>query len=56
MYKSIYDLIANAIFETTSLTGYNDLVTTLLATFAIVFLFSLPFLVVFKVIKIIIGD
>lgn len=56
MYQSIYDLIANAIFETTTLTGYNDLVITLLSTFAVVFLFSLPFLVVLKVIKIIMGD
>lgn len=56
MYNSIYQLIANAIFESASLTGYQDLVVTLLSTFAIVFVFSLPFVVVLKVIKIILGD
>lgn len=53
MYHGLYELLANAIFETTSLSGYEDLVITLISTFGVVFLVSIPFIIVFKIIKII---
>lgn len=55
MYQDLYDLIASAVFETSSLTGYQDLVITLVSTFAVLFLISIPFIIVFKVINIILG-
>ena len=55
MYQGLYDLLANAIFETTSLTGYEDLVITLISTFGIVFLISIPFLIVYRTIILILG-
>lgn len=55
MYKSIYDLIISAFFEGATITGWIELVCTVLATAAIVFCFSVPFIVVIKVIKLICG-
>lgn len=55
MYQDLYNLIANAIFEASTLTGYQDLVITLVTTFAVLFLISIPFIIVFKVINIILG-
>lgn len=55
MYQALYELISNGIFDSTSLSGYQDLVTTLLATIGSVFIVSIPFLVVWKVIKLIVG-
>ena len=55
MYQTIYDLILNAIFQGSTVTGWIELVVTVLATSAVVFAFSVPFILVVKVIKIILG-
>lgn len=55
MFQPLYELIANGIFESTSLSGYQDMVVTLLATIGSVFIVSIPFIVVWKVIKLIVG-
>lgn len=55
MYQTIYDLIMSAFFHGVTVTGWIELVCTVLATSAIVFCFSVPFIVVIKVIKIICG-
>lgn len=51
MYNDIYNLIANTIFESSSLTGYQDLVCTFTSTIAVLFVLSIPFIVVYRVIK-----
>ena len=55
MYQSIYDLIMSAFFQGATVTGWIELVCTVLATAAIVFCFSVPFIIVIKVIKLICG-
>lgn len=55
MYQTIYDLIMSAFFQGVTVTGWIELVCTVLATAAIVFCFCVPFIVVFKVIKLICG-
>ncbi len=55
MYQTIYDLIMSAFFQGVTVTGWIELVCTVLSTAAIVFCFSVPFIVVIKVIKIICG-
>lgn len=55
MYKAIYDLIMSAFYQGVTVTGWIELCCTVLATAAIVFCFSVPFIVVIKVIKVICG-
>ena len=55
MYQSIYDLILKAFFSGATVSGWIELVVTVLSTAAIVFAFSVPFIVVIKVIKLICG-
>lgn len=55
MYQSIYNLIINAIFEGVVITGWIELVVTTLSTIACLFAFAVPFIVVWKVIKLIVG-
>ena len=55
MYQAIYDLILNAIFQGVTVTGWIELVVTVLATSAVVFAFSVPFIIVIKVIRLILG-
>lgn len=50
-YYAVYDLIANAFYGENELTGSQELVITTLATAACVFMFALPFLIVFFLIK-----
>lgn len=51
VYQSCYDLIQTYIYGGVELTQHMELTTTILATCAAVFVFSIPFLVVFWIIK-----
>lgn len=53
IYQNIYDLIVQYIYGGLTLTADMELVTVTLATMACIFVFALPFLVVWKVIKMI---
>lgn len=55
IYQNIYDLIVQYIYGGGALTADMELVTVTLATIACIFVFALPFLVVWKVIKMILG-
>lgn len=55
MYQEIYDLIVNAFYGGLQLTGWMELCATMLSTFVVVFTFALPFILVFKIIKLIMG-
>lgn len=50
IYNEIYNLISNLLFAG-SLDPYEDLICILVSSFAVLFMCSLPFIVVFKVIK-----
>ena len=55
MYQAIYDLILSALFQGSTVTGWIELVVTVLSTSAVVFAFVVPFIIVIKVIKLICG-
>lgn len=56
MYQNLYELIDKFIFDYSASTLPNaDLVCTLVATLGSIFLIALPFMVVWKVAKMIIG-
>lgn len=55
IYQNIYDLIVEYIYGGLVLTADMELVTVTLATMACIFVFALPFLVVWKVVKMILG-
>lgn len=54
IYNDIYDIIVQFIYGGT-VNEFSDLTATLLATIGCVFVFSVPFMVVWKVIKLIMG-
>lgn len=55
MFQSIYDLILSTIFNGVVITGWIEMVCTVLATAICVFAFLIPFIVVWKVICLIVG-
>lgn len=58
IYQTIYNLLMTAFYAVTDptlLTGWQELTLTLISTFFIIFLFALPFIVVWKVIQFICG-
>lgn len=55
IYQNIFDLIQEYIYGGVALTADMELVATSLATTACIFVFALPFLVVWKVIRMILG-
>ena len=55
IYQDCFDLIQQYIYGGVELTSDMSLVATTLSTTACVFVFALPFLVVWKVIKLIVG-
>lgn len=55
IYQNCYDLIQRYIYGGVELTSEMELVATLLSTIGVVALFSLPFVLVFWVCKMIIG-
>lgn len=55
IYQAIYDIIHQYIYGGVTMTADMSLVTTLIATTASIFTVALPFLVVWKVIKMVVG-
>lgn len=56
IYQSLYDLINEYVFGMSIVAGtHQDLVATLISTAGVVFLVSLPFMLVWRVIKLIVG-
>ena len=55
MYLDIYNLIVNCFYGSITITGWMEMTATVLATACTVFAFIIPFLIVWKVIKIICG-
>lgn len=55
IYQSLYDLIATYIFGGVQMTPNMDLVAIMIATIGCVFLVSLPFTLVYKVVCMISG-
>lgn len=55
MYQQCYDLIQQYIFNGITPTAHTELVSTFLATVGVIALVALPFSIVFKIIKMIIG-
>ena len=55
IYLALYQLMQNAFYGATALTGWQELTLTVLATIGCLFVFAVPFIVVYKVIKFICG-
>lgn len=55
MYQEIYNLIVSAFYADAQLTGWMELCATMLSTFVVVLAFAVPFILVFKIIKLIMG-
>lgn len=55
IYLALYELIQNAFYGAAILTGWQEMVLTVLATIGCLFVFAVPFIVVWKVICIIVG-
>lgn len=55
MYQNIYNLVQQYIFDGVTLTGNMDLIATLIASFGVIFMVALPFTIVWKVIKMLVG-
>lgn len=54
IYQTIYDLIVTYIFGSVTPGTYQDLVTIFLSSCAVLFVFSLPFIVVWRIIKLLV--
>ena len=55
IYQNIYDIIVQYIFGGVELTNNMELITILLASIGSIFVFVLPFIVVYKVCCLIVG-
>lgn len=55
IYQDIFDIIKQYIFGGVELTANMDLVAITLSTIGCVFVFALPFLIVWRVIKMLMG-
>lgn len=56
IYQSLYNLIELYVFGGNVVEGtHMDLVCVLLSTFGVIFMVALPFIVVYKIIKLIVG-
>lgn len=55
IYTALYTLVQNAFYGSSSLTGWQELVLTIIATAGCLFAFAVPFMIVWKVIKMICG-
>ena len=52
IYQALYDLLNEFVYGSSIVAGsHQDLVATLIATCGVVFLVSLPFLLVYKIIR-----
>lgn len=52
IYQNIYDIVQTYIFGGVELTANMDLIAICLSSFACVFVFALPFCIVWKLIRI----
>lgn len=55
IYQDIFDIVKQYIFGGVELTANMDLVAITLSTIGCVFVFALPFVIVWRLIKILIG-
>lgn len=55
IYQNIYDLIVTYVYGGATLSAHMELVTVTLATIGCVFVFALPFVLVWKVCKMFVG-
>lgn len=55
MYYSIYELLQTAIYGAVTLSGWQELFLTTVASACVLFAVCVPFIVVWKVIKLICG-
>lgn len=55
MYYSIFELLQNAIYGATVLTGWQELFLTCVSSCCVLFAVAVPFLVIWKIIKIMVG-
>lgn len=54
IYNEIYNLISNLLFAG-SLDPYEDLICIIVSSCAVLFLISIPFILVFKIIKLLVN-
>lgn len=56
MYFELYNMLSNFFYGSgTELTGYMDMTLTVLSTIGILFVFAIPFVVVWNCIKLVFG-
>lgn len=55
MYQGVYNLLIETIFEGVVITGWIELVVTTISTISCLFVFCIPFIVVYKLICLILG-
>lgn len=51
MYQTIYDLVVQVLYNTTTITGWQEMFVTIISSCAVLFAFAVPFVIVWKVIK-----
>lgn len=55
IYQTIYDLLMTSLFSGATAIEWVSLVCTILSTCATIFVFAIPFIIVWKLIKMICG-
>ena len=56
IYNSIYDLVVQYLFGVVEVGSHQELVSIALASIGTIFVFAIPFILVYKVIKMVAGD
>lgn len=56
LYQDLFELIQTYLFGGVELSAHQDLVAVTLATIGVLFVFSIPFVVIWRVIKLITGE
>ena len=55
IYTALYTLVQNAFYGSAVLTGWQEMVLTIIATIGCLFVFVVPFIIVWELIKLIVG-
>lgn len=55
IYQDIYDIIIQYIYNNAEITAHMDLVAVTLSTIGCIFVFAVPFIVIWRLIRIICG-
>lgn len=55
IYQDIYDIIIQYIYNNADLTAHMDLVAVTLSTIGCIFVFAVPFIVIWRLIRMICG-